>query len=74
MAKAKLKKGQKLLCVPCGREVTISAGGISRTTLWCCGRPMTGGKAKMTAKKKTVKKPVKKTAKKKVARKKAKMK
>lgn len=37
---AKLKKGQKLVCVPCGREVAIDACGISRTTLWCCGKPM----------------------------------
>lgn len=40
MAKAKVKKGEKLICVPCGREVVISECGISTTTLWCCGRPM----------------------------------
>ena len=37
---AKLKRGQKLVCVPCGREVLVSSSGISRTTLWCCGRAM----------------------------------
>ena len=74
MAKAKLKKGQSLLCVPCGREVTISSSGISRTTLWCCGRPMAGGKKKAAAKKKAVKKTVKKVTKKKPAAKKAKKK
>ena len=46
MAKAKLKKGVRLACVPCGREVVIDNCGISRTTLWCCGRPMKKGKAK----------------------------
>lgn len=40
MAKAKIKKGTKLICVPCGREVIVSCCGISSTTLWCCGRPM----------------------------------
>lgn len=40
MAKAKLKKGTKLVCVPCGREVVIDNCGVSRTTLWCCGSPM----------------------------------
>lgn len=37
---AKPKRGQKMICVPCGRQVTIDACGISRTTLWCCDRPM----------------------------------
>ncbi len=37
---AKLKKEEKLVCVPCGREVTISNIGISDTTILCCGRPM----------------------------------
>jgi hypothetical protein len=40
MAGAKVKKGAGLICVPCGRQVVISNWGISRTTLWCCGRPM----------------------------------
>jgi len=40
MAKAKVKKGAKLVCVPCGREVVIDNCGISRTTLWCCGMAM----------------------------------
>ena len=51
---AKLKRGQKLVCVPCSREVVISSAGVSRTTLWCCGRPMQQ-KAK-TAPKKTASK------------------
>jgi len=37
---AKLKKEEKLVCVPCGREATISNMGISETTIFCCGRPM----------------------------------
>ncbi|UCC94862.1 MAG: hypothetical protein JSW40_08630 [Candidatus Omnitrophota bacterium] len=37
---AKLKEGEKLVCVPCGREVVITNVGISGTTTWCCGRPM----------------------------------
>ena len=37
---AKPKKGQKLLCIPCGRRVVIDACGASETTIWCCGRPM----------------------------------
>jgi hypothetical protein len=51
---AKMKKGQKLVCVPCGREVTVSSAGVARTTLWCCGRPM-GGKKKAALKKKSKK-------------------
>jgi hypothetical protein len=52
---AKLRKGQKLVCVPCGREVLINSSGISRTTLWCCGRAMNQkSKAKKsTSKRKT---------------------
>lgn len=37
---AKVKKGDRLVCVPCGREVTVGYGGIGETTLWCCGQPM----------------------------------
>ncbi|OGW40287.1 MAG: hypothetical protein A2Y97_09220 [Nitrospirae bacterium RBG_13_39_12] len=59
---AKLKKGQKMVCVPCAREVVISSAGVSRTTLWCCGRPMTQ-KSKAAPKKKIDKKPAKKSAK-----------
>lgn len=40
MAKVKVKKGTKLVCVACAREVMVSNWGISRTTLWCCKRPM----------------------------------
>lgn len=57
---ANLKRGQKIVCVPCGREVVISNLGVSRTTLWCCGRPMKQ-KAKATSKKKTSKKTSKKS-------------
>ena len=52
----KTKKGQRLVCVPCGKEVIVSNAGVSDTTLWCCGSPM---KPK-TGKKKTSKKPSKK--------------
>jgi len=55
---AKLKRGQKLVCFPCSREVTISSAGVSRTTVWCCGKPMQQ-KAK-TAKKRAPKKAKKK--------------
>jgi hypothetical protein len=60
---AKLKRGQKMVCVPCAREVVISNAGVSRTTLWCCGRPMVQ-KAKAAPKKKTAKKTTKKRTKK----------
>jgi hypothetical protein len=56
---AKLKRGQKMVCVPCAREVVVSNIGTSRTTLWCCGRPMQP-KSKATPKKKTAKKSAKK--------------
>ena len=39
-AKAKVNKGAKLVCIPCGRQIVISDAGISRTTIWCCGKPM----------------------------------
>ena len=42
---AKMKKGDKLVCVPCGREVVVGCCGVSTTTLWCCGRPMKKKKA-----------------------------
>ena len=49
---ANLKKGSKLVCSPCGREVVVSSAGISRTTLWCCGKPMISkSKAKTTKRK-----------------------
>jgi hypothetical protein len=56
MAKAKVKKGQKLSCVPCGREVVVSSWGSSATTIWCCGRPMKKGAAKAKKAKKKAKK------------------
>ncbi len=62
---AKLRKGQNMVCVPCGRQVTVSTAGFSRSTLWCCGKPMESGKKavkKTDAKKKPAKR---KTAKKK---------
>ena len=52
---AKIKKGQKLTCIPCGREVIISNLGIAGTTIWCCGRPMKT-KSKTASKKKAKKK------------------
>lgn len=42
---AKPKKGQKLVCVPCGREVIVDCCGTSARTIWCCGKPM-GSKKK----------------------------
>lgn len=40
MVKKEIKKGTKLVCVPCRREVIVSNWGISESILWCCGRPM----------------------------------
>ncbi len=37
---AKYKSGQKLMCVPCGREVEINSCGLASTSIWCCGKPM----------------------------------
>jgi hypothetical protein len=62
----KFKKGEKLICAPCGREIVVSSAGISRKTIWCCGRPMAkrnkakvkkaaAGKKKVKAKKKVKK-------------------
>ena len=48
---AKMRKGQRLVCQPCGREVVVDACGISGRTLWCCDKPMTA-KTKKTTKKK----------------------
>lgn len=42
---AKVKKGSRLVCVPCGREVIVDACGISEQTIWCCGKPMAHSKA-----------------------------
>jgi len=36
----KLKKKDKLVCVPCGREVVVDCCGASENILWCCGKPM----------------------------------
>ncbi|MCK4908768.1 MAG: hypothetical protein KAS70_02615 [Planctomycetes bacterium] len=36
----RLKKGQAIGCVPCGRQLVVSRAGISKTTIWCCERPM----------------------------------
>lgn len=44
MVKGKLKKGSKLVCIPCGREVIIDCCGASARTIWCCGKPMRKGK------------------------------
>jgi len=35
-----LKKKDRLVCVPCGREVVVDCCGASETTIWCCGKPM----------------------------------
>jgi len=40
MKKAKVRKGEKLICVPCGRQVTVDCCGISQRTIWCCGKAM----------------------------------
>jgi len=40
MPKGKNKKGSKLFCIWCGREVIISNFGISDSKIWCCARPM----------------------------------
>lgn len=47
---AKIKKGDKLACSPCGREISVDACGVSETTLWCCGRPMKKKGKKVTKK------------------------
>jgi len=49
---AKLKKGMRLACVPCGRRVVVDACGASTQTIWCCGKPMapTRGASKKTKK------------------------
>jgi hypothetical protein len=51
MEKAKAKKGAKLTCVPCGKEVVVDNCGVFRATLWCCGKPMSS-KPKVDKKKK----------------------
>jgi hypothetical protein len=49
---ARLKKGTKLVCQPCGRQVSVDCCGVSETTIWCCGRPMKNkNKAKSSQKK-----------------------
>ena len=37
---AKVKKGGRLVCIPCGREVVVDSCGMSETSVWCCGQPM----------------------------------
>ena len=59
---AKLKKGQILECVPCGRKVTVSKEGASLTTVYCCGRPMKQRTTSAKEKKITSKTTAKKTA------------
>ncbi|MDD5556659.1 MAG: hypothetical protein PHN82_05340 [bacterium] len=44
----KLRKGDSMVCVPCGREVVVSSAGVSGTTIWCCGVPMKGRAARKT--------------------------
>ncbi len=51
---AKIKKGAKLMCVPCGREVMVTNSGISEAIIWCCRKPMKK-KASSKAKKAKIK-------------------
>jgi len=55
---SKFKKGTRLSCLPCGREVVVSACGVSTQTIWCCGKPMAAKKKKIpkSAKRRTKKK------------------
>lgn len=55
---SELKKGSKLVCIPCGREVVVSSIGVSQKTIWCCDKPMQLGKKKVKEAVKTVKKKV----------------
>lgn len=48
---AKTKKGKKLACVPCGREVVVDCCGTSANTIWCCGQPMKASKRRAPARK-----------------------
>ena len=48
---AKLKKGMRLACVPCGRQVVVDACGLSIQTVWCCGKPMVSGRRASKTKK-----------------------
>lgn len=50
-----VKKGDKLVCVPCGRKVVVDCCGISESAIWCCGKPM-AKKSKVVKKKKAAKK------------------
>ena len=40
MVKVNFKKGSKLACIPCGREVIIDCCGAATRTIWCCEKPM----------------------------------
>jgi len=40
MAKERIEKGEKLICIWCGREVLVTNYGMYYSTLLCCGRPM----------------------------------
>ncbi len=53
---AKMNKGGKLVCEPCGREITVDCCGAAETTIWCCGRPMKQKSRAKPAKKKPSKK------------------
>lgn len=48
---AKVKKGNKLVCEPCGREVIVDCCGTSEETIWCCNQPMAAKKRKTKKKK-----------------------
>ncbi|MDD5454851.1 MAG: hypothetical protein PHW62_05080 [Candidatus Ratteibacteria bacterium] len=34
------KRGEKLVCGLCGREVIMDECGCSQTDMWCCDQPM----------------------------------
>ncbi|HTY45488.1 MAG TPA: hypothetical protein VMD52_05825 [Patescibacteria group bacterium] len=50
-----MKKGAKLTCVPCGRQIVVTNAGVSGSTIWCCGKPMKPGKKASPARKKKAK-------------------
>ncbi|MFA5039426.1 MAG: hypothetical protein WC732_07075 [Candidatus Omnitrophota bacterium] len=49
------KKGDHLICVPCGREIIVGTAGSSQHTIWCCGKPM-ATKRRLARKKASLKK------------------
>ena len=43
----KPKRGDSLVCVPCGGEDTGNSEGVSTTAIWCCSAPVKAKKAKL---------------------------